>query len=296
MLLHQFLVDFYVPLTGISPRTQKLYEFTLASWGEFLGTPPTVDDLDMLPVAQFITHRTTTRSPATAAKDRAQIVALWNAAAKQKLCDSFPMVRRVKVPENLPEAWTIEEFRILCASCLRENGMIGDIPAKYFWRSLLLCAYDTGERISAIMSLPFEDVSRTGVIFRAAHRKGNRRDIYRQIGQETIDAINAIRSEREKVWPWPYHPNYLWRKFSRVLTNANLPSGRRHKFHKIRRTTASFFQANGGSAQSLLDHSNPATTRRYLDPRIVGGFSAPDVLPRVGTVCAAESAAVPPVE
>lgn len=245
----------------------------------------------MLAVAQFITHRTTTRSPATAAKDRAQIVALWNAAAKQKLCDSWPMVRRVKVPENLPEAWTIEEFRILCASCLRENGVIGDIPAKYYWRSLLLCAYDTGERISAIMSLTFEDFSSSGVIFRAAHRKGNRRDIFRQIGQETVDAINVIRSEREKVWPWPYHPNYLWRKFSRVLMNAQLPSGRRHKFHKIRRTTASFFQANGGSAQALLDHSSPATTRRYLDPRIVQGFSAPDVLPSVGTVDAPKRAA-----
>ena len=58
--------------------------------------------------------------------------------------------------------------------------------------------YDTGERISAIMSLTFEDFSGDGVIFRAAHRKGNRRDIYRQIGQETVDAINVIRGTIEK--------------------------------------------------------------------------------------------------
>jgi hypothetical protein len=68
----------------------------------------------------------------------------------------------------------------------------------------------------------------------------------------------------------------------KICKRAGLPQNRRSKFHRIRKTTASFYQAAGGSAQSLLDHSSPAVTRRYLDPRIVAPKPAHELLPKVG--------------
>jgi integrase len=69
---------------------------------------------------------------------------------------------------------------------------------------------------------------------------------------------------------------------NKILERAGLPKDRRCKFHKIRKTTASYYEAAGGSAQRLLDHSSPAVTRKYLDPRIVTqGVPAPSVLPKV---------------
>lgn len=234
-------------------------------------------------MAKFLRARSAERSPATAAKDRAQIVALWTMAARRGLVDKWPEVRRIRVPERVPEAWTIEQLRLLLDEVALEKAVISGIPAPLWWRALLLVCYDTAERITAVRSLEWQDVSPDSVVFRAESRKGGLRDIRRPIGRATAKALDLIREpKRDLVFPWPYTPAYLWGRMGIILRRAGLPADRRSKFHRIRRTTASFYAAAGHSATALLDHSSPAVTRRYLDPRIVRGVAAPDVLPAVG--------------
>jgi len=67
-----------------------------------------------------------------------------------------------------------------------------------------------------------------------------------------------------------------------ILKRAKLPADRQSKFHRLRKTCASYAAAAGIDPQRLLDHSNPSTTRAYLDPRIVQTRQACDVLPKVG--------------
>lgn len=283
MLLHDLLMREYSPLRGLSARTERLYAFTLAAWEGILGHQPTLDDLNEVAVARFLAVRSREVSPATVAKDRAQLVALWNFAAKRGLVDRWPEVRRVTVPERVPEAWTTEQFRRLLAAATLEQTTLAGVPARRWWRALLLLAYDTGERIAALRALRWADVREDDVIFRAETRKGGRRDIARPFGDSTGLALDAIREpRRDLVFPWDRHPSYLWGRLGIILKRAGLPNDRRCKFHRIRRTTASFYAAAGGDATRLLDHSSPAVTRRYLDPRIVGGLSAPSVLPAVG--------------
>ena len=276
-----FLRDVYAPLRAISPRTLKLYEFTLDAFRDFLGHEPTTADLDELVVARFLSHREQTRAAATAAKDRAQIRACWEFMARHKAVDTWPTMRQVKVPERVPEAWLTEEFARLLATASGEKTVIAGIPGGLWWRALLLLAYDTGERVTALTLVRWADVRGCYVLFRAETRKGKRRDIVREIGPETQAAIEAIRGDRELVFPWPYSHTYLWNRLSIILRRAKLPAGRRDKFHKIRRTTASYYEAAGHSAQRLLDHASPATTRKYLDPRVVQTVGAPSVIPRV---------------
>jgi len=54
----------------------------------------------------------------------------------------------------------------------------------------------------------------------------------------------------------------------RILMRAGLPSGERDLWHKIRRTFATQVNAKAGisMAQTLLGHSSPAITERYIDP------------------------------
>jgi integrase len=123
------------------------------------------------------------------------------------------------------------------------------------------------------------------VLFVAEDRKGRRSDILRDISPGTAEALQSIRQGRgdsELVFPWDRQYTYIWTRMNKILERAGLPAGRRDKFHKIRRTTASYAEAAGLSAQKLLDHSSPAVTAAYLDPRIVRQKSAPDVLPKVG--------------
>jgi integrase len=284
MTLTTLLRDFYAPLRSLSDRTILVYGFTIDAFGDFLGHEPTVADLEELTVARFLAHRVRQRAAATAAKDRAQLRALWEFAARRKLSDTWPLMPVVRVPERVPEAWLTEEFQRLLDSAAQEKTNYDGIPAAAFWRALLLACYDTGERVTSVMLTRWRNVQGKAILFAAENRKGRRRDILREISEETqaaLDQIRCSRSANDLVWPWPRSWTYLWTRLEIILKRAGLPHDRKDKFHKIRKSTASYYRAAGGDAQQLLDHANPTTTRRYLDPRIVKGLSAPDVLPKV---------------
>lgn len=285
MRLIDILTTMYAPMTGVSGRTVKLYGYTLRSWAEHLGREPTTEDLEELTVAQFLAHRVRSMAAATAAKDRAQIRAIWDFCSRRSLCKTWPAVPRIVVPERVPEAWLTDEMKRLLESAAVESGKVCCFTTGAVFRALLLVCYDTGERISSVMELKSRDVRGCTVIFRAEERKGRKRDILREISVETADALLAVcRGPDETAIPWDKSTTYIYNVLKRILNRAGLPTDRRSKFHRIRKTTASYYEAacGPGSAQRLLDHSNARTTRAYLDPRIVpAGAAAPTVLPKV---------------
>jgi len=285
MKLLDALHDFYAPIKGISDRTIRLYELTIAAYGRDLGRTPTTADLSQLEVAKFLARRLRERAAGTAAKDRAQLRALWQFCWDHQVegTKTGPTVRRIVVPERTPECWLTAEMKRLIASGAAENGSVSGVPAGRFWRAALMTAYDTGERVTPILELKWDDVRDGFVIFRAESRKNHRRDIDRAISPETAQAIAEIAEpKRAKVFPWDKTISTLYNTMDRILRRAGLPANRWSKWHRIRKTTASYYEAAGGSAQRLLDHTSPVVTRRYLDPRVVRPeHDAPAVLPRV---------------
>ena len=285
MRLHDVLVDYYAPLTGVSARTVTLYGYTLRSFGEFLGRPATTDDLEELTVARWLTHRVRTKAPATAAKDRTQIRALWAWANRRGYCSTWPSTPKIVVPERVPEAWLSDELQRLLDEVAKETTLVCGFKMAAVLKAVLLTAYWTGERIGAIVALKCKDVRGQTVVFRAEGRKGRARDILRDISEDCAAALEAIRRTPDDLAiPWDRSHTYLWGRLGIILRRAGLPSGRDCKFHRIRKTAASYYEAavGPGSAQRLLAHSSPKVTQRYLDPRIVKpGPSTVDVLPHV---------------
>jgi integrase len=285
MKLIDALHDLYAPIKGIGDRTIRLYELTIDAYGRDLGRSPTTADLTQLEVAKFLARRLRERAPGTAAKDRAQLRALWAFCWDHQVegTKSGPTVRRIVVPERTPECWLTDEMRRLVAAGAAEAGTVSGVPAGKFWRAAMMTAYDTGERVTPILELKWDDVHDGFVIFRAENRKGRRRDIDRAISPETAQAIAEIAEPRRpKVFPWDKTISTLYNAMDRILRRAGLPANRWSKFHRIRKTTASYYEAAGGSAQRLLDHTSPVVTRRYLDPRVVRPeHDAPTVIPKV---------------
>lgn len=285
MKLHQVLVDYYAPMTGISGRTLTLYGYTLRAWADVLGRDPELSDLEELSVARFLAHRVRTMCPATAAKDRAQCRALWEFCSRRGLVKTWPSMPRIVVPERVPEAWLAEEMQAILSSAQLEPGETAGFPLSKIFRALVLLCYETGERISAVLDLRCQDVRGCSVIFRAENRKGKIRDIVREISVECADALMAVRRKpSDAAIPWGYAKTYVYTKLDSILERAGLPTDRRSKFHRFRKTCASYYEAacGSGSAQLLLDHASSKTTKAYLDPRIVkAGAPAPSVLPKV---------------
>lgn len=283
MTIHQFLVDFYAPLHGISDRTIRIYGFTIKAYADFLGRAPTVEEhFDELEMARFLAHRLRTRAVGTAAKDRAQLHALAQFAAKRGLCP-WPTMRTIRAPERVPRAWLIDEFRRLVEACDGEHGEVVGVPSSKWFRAILQTAYWTGERIGGLLALEWQDIEPQAIVFRAETRKGQRADIYRPIPPECYEAIQAIKTKRKLVFDWDRSYTLIWYRLGRICDRAGLPNDRMSKFHRVRKTSASYYKRGGGDPQTLMGHSSPTVTRRYLDPRIVQpDTTAPDVLPKVG--------------
>lgn len=282
----------YAILQNLTDRTVVLYGHTLDRFAEHLGHEPTLDDIDDLVVAGFLRWRASTPrkrgkpSAASVAKDKSQLTALANWAAKKRLKRSdgqdveFLALPRTKKIRHAPQAYTADEVASLIRTAKERRGIVGGQPAAWWWSTLLYAAWCSGERIGALLELRWQDVDLDGrqLLFRAETRKGRSTDIQRAI---TIDLAQMLRSHQgepdAKVWLWDRDYTSLWPSLKLLAKKAGV---RGTGFHRMRKASASYVALGGGDATEHLGHSSTEMTRQhYLDPRITSPKQAIDYLP-----------------
>lgn len=284
MLLTKFFADHYRPrrLLGKSENTARLYLLSIRSFAKTIERSPVLSDLtDVNLIRHMQRVLDLGRSPATANKDRAQLVTLWRLAYQLKLHDTWPSVPILTEPERSPTAWLSQELQSLFLVIDRQTGDFCGVPRSIWWRAMVLLCLDTGERIGAVAIAQWSWVNGEWLTVTAEARKGKKRDKTFKLSEDTLKALQSLRDSGSygvKMFPWPYCRMYLWSLYKRLLVEAKLPSGRRDKFHKLRRTTASTVHAAGLDAQDALDHEYRRTTKRYLDPRFMRDRQPCDVL------------------
>lgn len=270
-------------LLGGSDNTERLYKHTLSSFKKFLKHEPTLEDLTDDTIEQFLYGTLKSGlSPASANKHRSQLLALWRFALERKHVDNWPTVRPVKEPEQVPLGWYPDEVDKICAAAKRMEGEICGAPASLWWIALLSVLFESGERIGAIMALDKHCLSESWIMVPAKHRKGRTRDRIYKLQPATVDLVKQLAraTESKLLFPWPYSATYLWNRYKLLLQSAGLPTGRKRCFHACRKTLASAVHRAGGDATAALDHASPKTTKRYLDPRLIGGENPADLLAR----------------
>lgn len=271
---------------ALKERSAEQLRLAVRSFEVYLGRPARIGDLTDSTLAKFMRAYLAEHAAATTNSKRRGLLTLARWALKRGSSPSpLAEVPAVPEPRRVPQAWTVCEIEKL-VSCAREcPGMIGDIPARLFWPSLILATFDTGCRVSALMSARSMNLSmaeRSLVIEPEATKTGVGA-VYWLHDQTVASLAGHYDPTRELVWPWPYHRNTLWSMSRRIVEKAGLTVDRRGRgqFHRIRRTTISYCAAVSPSlAQQQAGHGNPRTTDRYIDPRIARRRSAVDVLPR----------------
>jgi integrase len=265
-----------------SPNTSRLYGHTIRSFAKTLGRAPTIDDLTSDLVEQHMSRIIDGGgSPASANKDRSQLLALWRFAATHKIIDRWPDVQIANEPEIVPMGWLPGDLEQLLKAAETERGFLGEVPARLWWSALFRVLLATGERIGAIVHLESHHLQGDWLLVPAEHRKGKRRDRLYPIGKDAADAVRALIAATKSgslIFPFPYAATYLYKKLNAVLLRAGLPIDRRSKFHRMRRTVASAVAQAGGDPTAALDHASPKTTKKYIDPRIVGAVPVADIL------------------
>lgn len=286
------ILERYTILQNLSERTVVLYGHTLDRFAEYLKHEPTLDDIDDLVVAGFLRWRANTPrkrgkpSAASVAKDKSQLTALANWAAKKRLKRSdgqdveFLSLPRTRKIRHAPQAYTADEVARLIRLAKTRIGTIDGKPAAWWWSTLLYAAWCSGERIGALLELRWCDVDLDArqMLFRAETRKGRSADIQRAI---TPDLAKMLKTQEGKpdalVWRWDRHYHSLWKSLQLLCRRAGV---RGTGFHKMRKASASYVALGGGDATEHLGHASPDITRQhYLDPRITSPKQAIDFLP-----------------
>jgi integrase len=295
MLLRTLLTDQIAILKDLSDRTVELYGETLDRFRDHLGHEATLDDLDDLVVARFLRWRSQQSnkrkgllSPASVAKDSAHLRTIWNWCARKRMKRAngdlleFPDYARPRVPKPRPVAYTVEELQKLIEAARYRKGLVGDVPAPWYWITKIRSMFETGERIGAVMQLRWSevDLDRRTLTFLAATRKGHRETITRQISAD-LAAVLAMhqRPADRLVWPWLENRKMLscYASLKVLCETAKVDY---HPFHSIRKATASYLKRAGVSAKTQLGHSSEEMAENhYYDTRITGVPSALDHLP-----------------
>lgn len=299
MNLRDLLNERIAPLRQYSDRTVEMYGHTLDRFRDFLGHEPTLDDLEDLTAAKFLKWRSITPhakkkciSPASLAKDSAQLRTLWTWCAKKRMKRSdgteieFPDYQRPRVPKPRPKAYTAEELEQLVRFAKRRKGLVAGKPAAWYWMTKILAMFQTGERIGAILALRWGevDLDRCTLTFLAATRKGHRETITRPITPRLAQLMAPQKGPRDElVWAWleDRHLLSLYGSLKVLCRSAGVPY---KSFHAIRKSTASYLKRGGVSAREQLGHASEEMAElHYYDEEIVGRANHLDILPDIET-------------
>lgn len=255
-----------------SENTERLHRVAIRNFGRFLERPATLADFTDETMADFIHARIKRVSPFTANRDAEKLLTVWRWAARKKFVETFPDVEFAREPKRVPMGWLQEEVGILFRTIDLLRGFVGIIPARLYWHGLHAVIWDSSERIGAVREVRWDDLDlRSGWLnVRAEYRKGKREDKAAELHADTLNLLRQFPRREGPIFPWPFCEGTLYNHYKKILASAGLPTDRRSKFHRVRRTVASYFKAAGGNAQELLGHANARTTELYLDPRICG--------------------------
>jgi integrase len=186
-------------------------------------------------------------------------------------------MRLEKAEPAEPVAFLKREVRTLFKHARTYDLAIAGVPGNELLIALLHVIWDTAERIGALCELDRNDFQlntnwlgvRSGWVTIRSRKNGGRA-IVRKLNRSTAKALSKHFKNCPHKRPFGFvHRGTLYYHMGRLLKQAGLPASRRHKFHCLRKSHASYLYAAGGNAQESLDHADASTTRRhYFDARI----------------------------
>lgn len=272
-------------LRATTKKNATLFGIAINQFARYLNHTPTISHLNDDDVEGFCFWciEELGLSPYTANCYRSKIIALWNFLARKRLVEQYPTVGKMKEPHRIPRAWTMGQLATLFQACSELTGRMGRIPSALWWHAIHAVIWDTGERISAVLSLAWDDLAwdTRFIVSRAENRKGKTEDKAFLLHPDTIIVLRKLRehSTGSTIFPVDCTLATVYNRYKRLLERAGLPSDRTCKFHRMRRSVASYFEAAGGDATKLLGHSaRRVTDKSYLDPTITETKQASDLL------------------
>jgi integrase len=266
-----------------SPQTGALYRLALRQFSAAIGEPqPTVAHLtddNLVALEKYLRGR----SIETINHTTKRIKSLWRWCAQRGLVTTWPTTQRLKAPEPYRRAWSSDEMRQLLAACSRMTGEYHGIPASQWWRVWHLVQWDTGERTGAMLALRWEWFTGIALDIPGDARKGGKHAFYLLSEQTAAELRQFRKPARDLIFPGGCQQTF-YNRYTRLLTLAGLPTSRRHKPQRVRRSHLTYWHMAGEDAQARAQHASGDTTaKHYLDETLLPQVDPSTVLPSILT-------------
>jgi integrase len=269
----------------------QAFQFRLCERGERLRMVTLADLDDELLQYAMKWQLDRGRVAATANRLFRTVKAVWNLAFEQGLVAAPPRTKRYREADRVPRAWTLDEFSDIMAAAEAAPGWVGEVLARDFFAAYFWFTYATGARQGVTLALPTSGFNpRRGEVTLPAELQKQNADQVMGLLPEAASAIAKLRSaERglERLFgDFDGSITHFNKRLRKIIVASGLRATpkdvtRRELSHMVRRTFATHVTANSDeeTARKLLGHSHISVTRKYLDPTIIGGPSARDLVP-----------------
>ena len=246
-------------------RSGRLFE-------EFLNRHATTADLEPAAVSAWVRWMQAGEwAAATVAGHRARLLILWRWAYGRGWAGPLGEVRAARRPEPMPEAWTLDEVRLLLGATDQVAVSVRGRWMPTYLRALVLAAYESGLRRGDLWSLDRESIYPDGTIQLRQHKTG-----HVHVPRLSDGTARLVLAEPGRFpLAWPANPREFYTVWGRVLAIAGVRPG---ALHRLRKTGATYIAVSDGldAAREFLGHRTPEMVFHYVDRRIA---SPPQRLP-----------------
>jgi integrase len=141
---------------------------------------------------------------------------------------------------------------------------------------------NTGLRRGTLFGLKMSDIDwqKRTILIRPSNNK-SRKVFSVHLNETAYRHLLAIRTDREKVFPWPHCSRCFHTTFHRLQNASGIAQEEHFGLHALRRTLATMlYEQSPGAAQIALGHSDQRTTQaHYVAPNAMVA-RALDALPQ----------------
>ena len=286
LTLLTFFESYYEPvrLADTAPTTPKRYKEILRRWAAITGDPP-LKDITVGLLARYRDclkqspgQRGERMSANTIRTHLRHIQAILDKAGPSgprhrdaaDLLEKVPWIKPPRQEHMQPKAAKLEHIGDLySAAVAMDRPHVEGITAAAWWRALLVVALNTGLRRGTLFQLRMSHVkwSNKQLVIPPQRLKTARGQTL-PLNPITLQHLEAIRTERQLVFPWHNGMECFHKTFHRLQDVAGIPEEEQFGLHGIRKRAATLLCEHSlQAAQLLLGHTTARTTvAHYIDP------------------------------
>jgi len=270
--LRQFTTDYLELVENTkSSETHESYKSQLDKLILFLGGDTKINNINAKTIDEFIVHCRSIRKnkPVTVNKTLRTLRTAFNKAKEWKFIKDNPVKSSAFLPidEELPRNISEEGLQ----------SFFNVIDDDRFKRFFLLLLY-TGRRRTELLNVAISDLDFDNRRYRVRKSK-SRKEYWYPMSESAFDIFKSIPVEIGRLFPWS--ARWVTRRFKHYARLAGIGE---HRLHDLRHTFGTILGNDVASErvlQKLMGHSNPTTTKKYINALDKTKYEAVNKIPKI---------------